>query len=118
MAVITIGTTGVIFGLTAETGMLVQTVGAKTHREKAEVKNNTGDTVSVSYFNPTQNYTIAAVLTGAITNASPGLALTVANTVTNGVTTGGIYVDDVDVQMTNTDVKKISINATRYPEIA
>lgn len=118
MAVITIGTTGVTFGLTAETGMLIQTVGAKTQREKAEVKDNIGEVVSVSYFNATQTYSISAVLTGVITNAAPGLALTLANTISGGVTTGGIYVDDVDVQRSNADVQKITVNGTRYPNIA
>ena len=119
MAVITIGVTGAVFGLTAETGMLVQTVTAKVSREKNQVRNEVGEFSLISFYNPTQTFAIAGVLTGTITNAAPGLALTVANTNTaNGVTTGGIYVDDIEISKANTEFKKISANATQYPLIA
>ena len=119
MSVITIGTTGAAWGLTAETGMLVQTCTAKVTREKNQVRDNVGEFVAVSFYNPLQTFAIAGVLTGTITNAAPGLALTVANTNTaNGVTTGGIYVDDIEIQKVNVDFKKMTANATQYPLIA
>ena len=46
MAVITIGTTGATWGLTAETGVLVQTYSQKVSREKNEVRDNIGDVFS------------------------------------------------------------------------
>ena len=52
MAVITIGTTGATWGLTAETGVLVQTYSQKVSREKNEVRDNIGDVALVSYYNP------------------------------------------------------------------
>lgn len=119
MAVITIGTTGAVFGLTAETGMLVQTVTAKVNREKNQVRNEVGEFALVAFYNPLQTFSIAGVLTGTITNAAPGLALTVANTnIVNGVTTGGIYLDDIEIAKGNTEFKKITANATQYPLIA
>ncbi len=119
MAVTTIGTTGAVFGLTAETGMLVQTVTAKVAREKNQVRNEVGEFTVVAFYNPLQTFAISGVLTGTITNAAPGLALTVANTNTaNGVSTGGIYVDDIEIAKTNTEFKKITANATQYPLIA
>ena len=45
MAVIIIGTTGATWGLTAETGVIVQTATNKTSREKNLVKNEQGDVV-------------------------------------------------------------------------
>jgi hypothetical protein len=120
MAVITIGTTGVTWGLTAETGVLVQTIGVKTQREKNAVRNSTGDITLVGYYNPTQTYAIAAVIAGStgVATAQPGVVLTLANSsAIGGITAGGIYVDDVDVQMANTEFQKMSVNATRYPLI-
>ena len=50
--------------------------------------------------------------------AAPGLAIVFVNTaITNGVTTGGIYTDDVEVAKSNTEFKKITVNATQYPLI-
>lgn len=119
MAVTTIGVTGTIWGLTSETGMIVQTVSCKSAREKAEVKNATGEVAAVSYYNATQTYAIKAVVAGTVTNAAPGLALTLANKNDgNGVTTGGIYVDDVSLDGSNVAFQELNINATRYPLIA
>lgn len=122
MAAVTIGVTGATWGLTAETGILVQTVSQKTSRQKNEVRNNTGDVVLVSYYNQTSEYAIAGVLTGitGIAAASPGAALTVANQSTIGqgaVTAGHIYTNDVDVQGASTEFQKITVNATQYPLI-
>jgi hypothetical protein len=122
MAVITIGATGATWGLTAETGLLVQTSTSKDTREKNQVRDEQGDFALVSFYNPTQSITVAGVLIGTtegIAAAAPGVALTVANiNILNGVTTGGVYSDDVDVSKGNTEFKKISVNATRYPLIA
>jgi hypothetical protein len=117
MAVITIGTTGATWGLTAETGILVQTTSSKDTREKNQVRDEQGDFALVSFYNPTQSLSIAGVIIGTtgIAAAAPGVALTVANKNNgNGVTTGGVYTDDVDVASSNTEFKKITANATRY----
>lgn len=117
MAVITIGTTGATWGLSAETGILVQTVSDKVTREKNEVRDETGEFSLVAYYNPLRKMSVAGVLVGAtgIAAAAPGVALTIANAgVTNGVTTGGVYTDDVELAGSNTEFRKITVNATRY----
>lgn len=117
MAVITIGTAGATWGLSAETGILVQNVSVKDSREKNQVRDGQGDFALVSFYNPTQAISVQGVIigTGGIAAAAPGVALTVANANTsNGMTTGGVYVDDVDVAKVNTEFKKITANATRY----
>jgi hypothetical protein len=116
MAVITIGTTGASWGLTAETGLLVQTFSQKNTREKNQVRNEAGDFALVAYYNPTSAISVSGVLIGAtgIGAAAPGVILTVANSTTgNGSTTGGIYVDDIEIASSNTDFKKFTANATR-----
>jgi hypothetical protein len=121
MAVTTIGTTGAVWGLTAETGILVQTGSATTSREKNEVRNEVGEVSLVSFYNATQAYSVEGVIIGTagIAGAAPGVALTIANAQSsNGVTTGGIYTDEVEITLSNTDFKRIRVSATRYPLIA
>ena len=117
MAVITIGTTGATWGLTAETGILVQTTTDKVSREKNEVRDEIGEFALVGYYNPLRKLTINGVIVGStgIAAAAPGVALTIANRgVTNGVTTGGVYCDDVELAGANTEFRKITANATQY----
>ena len=117
MPVITIGTTGVTWGLTAETGLLVQTTSEKINREKNEVRDSQGDFALVAFYNPLRKMSVSGVIVGStgIAAAAPGVALTIANIgVTNGITTGGVYTDDVDITSGNTAFKTISVNATQY----
>ena len=121
MPVTTIGTAGVIWGLSAESGILCQSVSAKTTREKNQVRNEAGEFVAVAFYNATQTFSISGVMTGSsgIAGASAGFALTIVNTATsNGVASGGIYTDDVEEAKGNTEFKKITVNATQYPLIA
>ena len=120
MPVTTIGSAGVIWGLSAETGIIAQSVSAKTTREKNQVRNESGEFVAVAFYNATQTFSIAGVMTGygGLGTAAPGVTLTLVNTaISNGVTQGLIVCDDVDVSKGNTEFKKISINATQYPLI-
>ena len=115
-----IGTSGATWGLTAETGVLIQRQNAKTSREKNQVRNHEGEFTLVSFYNPTQTYAMEGVTTAAtgIVAAVPGVSLTIATTYpNNGVNAGLIFTDDVDIQKLNTDFQKITVNATRYPLI-
>ena len=117
MAVITIGTTGATWGLTAETGVLVQTYSQKVSREKNEVRDAIGDVALVSYYNPLAKISFSAVIAGStgIVTSAPGVAQTFANiSSANGSPTGGVYVDDVELAKGNTEFQKISGTATRY----
>ena len=120
MPVTTIGSAGVIWGLSTETGIIAQSVSAKTTREKNQVRNESGEFVAVAFYNATQTFSVSGVLTGSsgLASAAPGVAMSLVNTATNnGVAAGLIVVDDVDVSKGNTEFKKISINATQYPLI-
>jgi len=117
MAVITIGTTGATWGMTAETGVLIQTFTQKISREKNEVKGETGDVALVAYFNPLGkvSWSATCVGTAGLAAAAPGVSSTFANiSTTNGSPTGGIYTDDVEIGKGNAEFKKISGNATQY----
>ena len=113
-----IGSAGASWGLTAETGVLIQRSSAKTSREKNPVRNNEGEVVLISYYNATQTQSMEAVTLGAtgLAAAKPGVALTVANAFPdNGVSAGLILPDDVEVSRVNTDFQKVVVNTTRYP---
>jgi hypothetical protein len=122
MSAIIVGTTGATWGLSAETGIICQSAGAKETREKNQVRNETGDFVMISFFNPTKTHTIEGVVKSStgVAAAAPGVALTVANTFGSygAVSAGGIYTDDIDVKGVNNDFTKISVNATQYPLIS
>ena len=117
-----IGITGATWGLTAESGIIVQTFSSKDTREKNAVKDNIGNTVLVSFFDPKQTISINGVIISTSTGvgaAKPGVSLVVANfNTTNGLTTGGVYVDDVDISGAGSEFKKITANATAYGNIS
>jgi len=117
MAVITIGTTGSTWGMTAETGVLIQTFSQKVSREKNEVRDSIGDVALVSYYNPLAKISFAAVVAGStgIITSAPGVAQTFANiSASSGSPTGGVYIDEVEFARGNTEFQKISGSATRY----
>lgn len=118
MAVITIGTSGATWGLTAETGILVQTSTGKSSRDKNEVRDEQGDIALVAYYNPLRKGTSQGVIigTGGVVAAAPGVTLTVANLDSgNGITaTSGVYTDDVEIKRGNTEFKSITVNWTQY----
>jgi len=128
MPVITIGTAGAVWGLTAETGIVVQSAAFKVSRETNMIKNEVGEFVGGAFYNPLQKISMKGVRTASLTTgvattnlawAQPGVAMLFANTeLINGITTGGIYVDSLDVDTSNSEFKSISIEATRYPLIA
>ena len=121
MPAITIGTAGATWGLDVETGVLIQRSSAKTAREKNPVRNHEGEISLVSFYNPTQTYSMEGVTTGTtgLAAASPGVSLTIGQTFPdNGIASGGlIYTDDVEVSKVNTEFQKITLNATSYPLI-
>lgn len=117
MAVITIGTTGATWGLTAETGVLIQTFSQKNSRDKNEVRDAGGDVALVAYYNPLGKISFNAVIAGTsgVATAAPGVAMTFANiSSSNGAPTGGVYIDDVELAKSNTEFQKINGSATRY----
>lgn len=119
--VITAGVTGAIWGITAEVGLIAQTFGAKVTREQKAEKNEQGEDCLKAWFNPLQKFNIAGVLIGSTGwgLASPGTLIAIANALTShGVTTGGVYVDDVDVARSNTEFNKLTATATQAPLIA
>lgn len=108
----------VVFGCSAETGILINSFSREVSREKAEVTDNDGDVVAVSYFKPTASISIDGVVNGAtgVAAAAPGVALSLNSTTNlNGVTGGSIIVDSVSREETSEGFASISVSATQYP---
>ena len=110
----------VVFGCTAETGILIQTFSREVSREKAEVMDNDGDVVAVSYFKPTATISIEGVVNGStgVAAAAPGVALSINSTTSgNGITGGSVIVDSVSREETAEGFASFSVSATQYPSL-
>lgn len=110
----------VVFGCTAETGILIQTFSREVAREKAEVMDNDGDVVAVSYYKPTATISIEGVVNGTtgVAAAAPGVALSLNSTTSgNGITGGSIIVDSVSREETSEGFASFSVSATQYPSL-
>lgn len=110
----------VVFGCTAETGILIQTFSREVTREKAEVMDNDGDVVAVSYFKPTATISIEGVVNGStgVAAAAPGVALSINSTTSgNGITGGSVIVDSVSREETAEGFTSFSVSATQYPSL-
>ena len=111
-------TTGVTFGASAETGILIDSFSLTATQNKTEVMNEIGEVVLVAYSGAKVTGTISGTIAGTsgVAAAQVGAALTLANIESvGGVTTGRVLVDGVTVTKTMNDFKKISIPFTRYP---
>lgn len=114
MAATTIGTSGVVFGLTSESGGVVQSFSETRNVEKAEVRNQTGEVTGLAFYNPTDTYSISLISTAA-NSATAGASLVVANASSSG---GSTRIDSITVNRTNTGFNTVDISATRYPNIS
>lgn len=114
MPAATIGTAGLVFGLTAETGIgLVQSFSEARSVEKNEVKNNAGDIVAVGYFNPTTAYSLSVAITGTY-NVTAGAAL---SALANATTLGTTRIDSITLNKSNDAFVTLDISATGYPNV-
>jgi hypothetical protein len=112
--------TSVVFGCTAETGILINSFSRQVSREKAEIMDNDGDVVALSYFKPTATISIEGSVNGStgVAAAAPGVALSLNSTTSgNGITGGSIIVDSVTRSETSEGFATFSVEATQYPSI-
>jgi hypothetical protein len=114
MPAATIGTAGLVFGLTAEAGIgLIQSFSEARSVEKNEVKNNQGDIVAVGYFNPTTAYSLSVAITGTY-NVTAGAAL---SALANATTLGTTRIDSITLNKSNDAFVTLDISATGYPNV-
>jgi hypothetical protein len=112
--------TSVVFGCTAETGIIVNSFSRQVSREKSEVMDNDGDVVAVSYYKPTASISISGTLNGStgVAAAAPGVALTLASTTSgSGITGGKVIVDSVSLTKSAEGFQEFAVEGTQYPEL-
>jgi hypothetical protein len=112
--------TSVVFGATAETGIIINSFSRAVSREKAEVMDNDGDVVAVSYYKPIASISISGTLNGStgVAAAAPGVALTIASTTSgSGITGGKVVVDSVTLNQTSEGFNEFAVEATQYPDL-
>jgi hypothetical protein len=111
----------VVFGCSAETGIIINSFTRTTSREKVEVTNEQGDVIALAYHKPMAAVTIEGVANGfasGIGLAAPGVALTINNTTSgSGITSGSILVNSTTRTQTSQDFASFSVDASQYPLI-
>jgi len=115
MPATTIGTSALVFGLTAETGGLVQSFSEVRNVEKQEVRDNTGDVRGIAFFNATTAYSLSITTTGGFLATTAGAAITIANAVS---TTGSTRIDSLTINRSNDGFVTVDISATGYPNVS
>jgi hypothetical protein len=115
MPATTIGQTGLSFGLTAESGMLVQSFSETRNVEKAEVRNATGDVVGLALYNQTDSLSFSGTITGTYSTTAGAVLATLANATSTG---GKIVVDSVTLNRAPDAFVTVDVSATRYPNMS
>ena len=112
---------GTTFLLTAETGGIIQAFSRSTERQFIWVYDAAvGYDIGFVAHNPAANYTVRVIRNGnnGIPAASPGVALTLANTTTgNGVSSGGIYCLVPTLDHQGGQLREYSVTAIQKPGI-
>jgi len=110
----------VIFGATAETGIILSSFSRSVQSSKAELMNEQGDIVALSYYGKTATISLTGAINGStgVATAAVGGLLTLANLTTEfGVTGGKIVVDSVSSEQGSDAFKTLTIEATQYPSL-
>jgi hypothetical protein len=110
----------VVFGATAETGIILSSFSRSVQSQKAELMDEDGDIVAVSFYGRTATISLTGAINGTtgVATASIGGLLTLANATTEfGVTGGKIVVDSVSSELGSDAFKTISVEATQYPSL-
>lgn len=110
----------VVFGATAETGIVLSSFSRSVQSQKAELMDEDGDIVAVSYYGATATISVAGASNGStgLATAAVGGLLTLANATTaHGVSGGKIVVDSVSSEQGSDAFRTLTIEATQYPSL-
>jgi hypothetical protein len=113
MPAATIGTPGLVFGLTAETIGLVQSFSETRNIEKNEVRNAQGEITGIGYYNPTTAYSLSVAITGSTSLTVGGSFAALAN----ATTVGTCRIDSLTLNKSNSAFVMLDISATGYPNV-
>jgi hypothetical protein len=115
MPATTLGTTGLQFALSAESGMLVQSFSETRNVEKAEVRRQDGDVVGLALYNSTDALSFSGSITGSFTTTAGAVLSTLANATSTG---GRIVVESVAFSKSPDAFVTVDVSAVRYPHMS
>lgn len=113
-----------VFGVpAAETGIIIENISFNYSQDKKEVKDRTGNTSGVTYYNERVEVTFSGEIPA--TSAFSGTLaaqLTLLNTVPDhlkgAVTGGSTLIEEVSIDYGREDYQTIEVKAVIYPNIA
>jgi hypothetical protein len=110
----------VIFGATAESGLILSSFSRSVQSSKSELMAEDGDIVAISHYGKTATISLTGAINGTtgLATAAVGGLLTLANITTEfGVSGGKIVVDSVSSEQGSDAFKTLTIEATQYPSL-
>jgi hypothetical protein len=123
MAANLFGNADLVWGLTAETGILVQSYEKAVSGSEVLAKDEEGETVGVSYYDPVADHSVeghiaSSPLSGAAA-AEFGTALAIANESTygGGVAAGDIICNNVTFRLENENYNMVTATARQWPGV-
>jgi len=117
MPATTIGTSGLAWGLTAETIGVVQSFSETRNIEKNELRDRVGDIVGVAYYNSTTAFSMSfASVSNGVYLGAPGTALAALANATS-FTSASARIDSITINKSNDSFVTVDISATGYPNL-
>lgn len=110
-----LGTSGLTFGISAETGGLVQSFSETRNIQRAEARNGSGEVVGLSLYNPTKTLSFSMFITAANTTSAGSTLASVANA---SSLTGRTVVDSVTISKSVDGFVQADITATEFPNVS
>lgn len=121
MAAKLLGNEDLVWGLTEETGILAQSYEKAVSGSEVLAKDEEGETVGVSYYDPVADHSVEGHIAGTtgVAAAEFGVALTLANEATydGGVSAGLIIANNVTFRLENENYNMISVTARQWPGV-
>lgn len=115
MPAVTVGNSGLVFGLSTETVGLVQSFSETRNIEKNEVRDSTGNISAIGFYNPTTAYSLSVAITGTNTSLTVGGAFA---SLANATTVGTVRIDSLTINKSNSAFVTLDISATGYPNVS
>ena len=115
------GNTALVWGLNAETGILAQSYEKAVSGSEVLAKDEEGETVGVSMYDPVADHSVEGHIAGStgVAAAEFGAALTLANAATydGGVSAGLIIANNVTFRLENENYNMVSATARQWPGV-
>jgi hypothetical protein len=113
MAATSIGLTGVAFGLTAETGVVIQSFSLTSTAETTEVSKHNGEHSAVAFSAFKRNVSLSGNCSGTVASSGIGGTLVLTGN-TAAVSSGTYYVTDVSFTQAADGFNSFDLSATAY----